>query len=167
MNLAVIQQLLAPVVMISASGLLCLALFNRLSTLVARIRQFNRERLEHAIQIRGAGDTVRRTLELHDAALEQQIPRMLRRARMLHRALLCLVAGVVAMLLCSLMIGAALLVPAVLPAAIGCFVLGVISMLVGMLFALRELTISLGDVELEAHALEELPSTSEPDDRAA
>ncbi len=167
MNLTVIQQLLAPVVMISASGLLCLALFNRLSTLVSRIRQFNRERLEHAIRIRGAGDTVRRTLELHDAALEKQIPRMLGRARILHRALMCLVSGVVAMLVCSLTIGAAMLAPAAMPAAIACFVLGVACMLVGMLFALRELTISLGDVELEAHALEELPTGREEEDREA
>ena len=158
MNLSVIQQLLAPIVMISSSGLLCLALFSRLTTIVSRIRQFNRERLEHAIRQRGAEETVRRALELHSTALEKQIPRMLARARLIHKALMCLVTCVICMLVSSLTIGLAMLAPAVLPAAIGCFVLGVGCMLLGMAIALRELTVSLGEVELEAHALEGLPA---------
>jgi hypothetical protein len=163
MNVSSIQQLLAPVVMISACGLLCMGLYNRLSTIIARIRQFNRERLEHAIRQRGAADTVKRMLELHDDALEKQIPGMLHRARLIHRALLCLVACVIGMLVSSLLIGVAMLVPVVLNGAIAAFVFGVTSMLVGMMFAFRELTVSLSQVQLEAAALEELP---EPTDEA-
>jgi len=162
MNVSVIQQILAPVVMISACGLLCMGLYNRLSTIIARIRQFNRERMEHSIRQRGAADTVKRTLELHSDALDRQIPGMLRRARLIHKALLCLVACVIGMLASSLLIGSAMLAPVLLNGAIACFVFGMTSMLVGMAFAFRELTLSLSQVELEADALDDLPEAKEP-----
>jgi hypothetical protein len=156
-NLTVIQQILAPVVMISACGMLCLGLYNRLTAIVSRIRQFNRERLEHAIRQRDVGDTVRRTLALHSDVLERQVPRMLGRARLIHRALMCLVGSVLCMLASSLTIGGAMLLPALFPVAVGCFVCGMVGMFVGMAIALRELSVSLGEVELEAQALEDLP----------
>jgi hypothetical protein len=161
MNLTIIQQLLAPVVMISACGLLCLALFNRLATIVARIRQFNRERLDQNLRRRGAAIAAQRAMTLLGSALERQIPRMLHRARLIHRALIGLVSCVICMLISSLGIGLAHLEPAVLSVAIGCFVLGIGCMLGGMSVALRELTISLADVELEARVLDELPPPSE------
>lgn len=41
-----IQLLVAPVVMISAAGLVCLALYNRLATIVGRIRAIHKEEID-------------------------------------------------------------------------------------------------------------------------
>jgi hypothetical protein len=159
MNVSTIQQLLAPVVMISACGLLCLALYNRLATVVSRIRQFNRERLEHAIRERSAGDTVRRALELHRSTLEKQIPTMLNRARLIHNALMCIIACLICMLASSLTIGVSMLWTPAFYGAVAFFVLGLLLAFSGMVMEFRELTMSLGEVELETHALEDLPTS--------
>ena len=50
-TLQTIQSFVAPVVMISANGLLCLAFFNRMAAVVHRVREINRERFELAARL--------------------------------------------------------------------------------------------------------------------
>ena len=149
MGTQTIQQLLAPVVLISACGLLCLALYNRLATIVARIRQFNRERVDELLRMRGAPETVRRTLERHREGLEAQVPGMLRRARLIHLALQCFAWTIAILLVSSLLIGVSMLLPPAQWVALGVFVAGVVCMLTGVGCAIAELHQSLAQVEFE------------------
>ena len=47
--LQTIQSFVAPVVMISANGLLCLAFYNRMAAVIHRTREINRERFESGL----------------------------------------------------------------------------------------------------------------------
>lgn len=149
MGAQAIQQLLAPVVMISACGLLCMAMYNRLTAIVSRIRQFNRERMEDLLRSRGAGETVRRTLQSHREGLDTQVPELLERARLIHRALMCFMGTIAFMVLCSLTIGLSMVFPPAQWAAFALFVVGLLTMLAGILVELKELRHSLRQVAFE------------------
>ena len=49
----VIHTLVAPVVMISARGLICLALYNRLAVVGGRLRAYSREHFETQTRLAG------------------------------------------------------------------------------------------------------------------
>lgn len=90
----VIQQLVAPAVMISASGLLLLSSSARMNTVLARIRVFHAERLALWRLEPEAGsrpDRVR-TLQLED--LHRQTGRLLHRAGLLRATMLQLFGAV-------------------------------------------------------------------------
>ncbi len=90
----VIQQLVAPAVMISASGLLLLSSSARMNTVLARIRVFHAERLALWRGTPEAGsrpDRVR-TLQLED--LHRQTRRLLHRAGLLRATMLQLFGAV-------------------------------------------------------------------------
>jgi len=104
-------------------ALLCLALYNRLASMVSRLRGFQRERLkeyqEYAEHVR-TGSEDASTLELHQRMLdmlEVQTRRVYRRARLMRFAIMFLLSAVAALTLCSLTTGMALLVPALNGAA--------------------------------------------------
>ena len=73
-----IQPLLAPVVLISSCGLLCLAQYNRLAGIVARARAFHQERLMLFSQLRQADCEDRAALTLrfeHDRICALEVPK--------------------------------------------------------------------------------------------
>lgn len=153
-----IQQLVAPVVMISACGLLCLALYNRLAVVVTRLRGFNYERFTVTGRLGRLGPEARtgaRALQLQARLdmLERQVESILARARLLRNALISLILGALCMLACSLAIGISILAFPAQFAAIGLFLVGVASMFVGMLLALIELTRSLDPVTIERDSM--------------
>ena len=103
--LALLQLILAPVVMISACGLLCLALYNRLASIVSRARAFHHERFEVQMRLtRLAGDPAQAdaAAQLGDrlGLLEYQVGQILARAARVRNALTCLLATVLCMLGC-------------------------------------------------------------------
>ncbi|MCX5660853.1 MAG: DUF2721 domain-containing protein [Planctomycetota bacterium] len=165
----VIQQVVAPVVMISACGLLCLALYNRLASVVTRLRGFNHERFlmldridALSAEARSGPDGTRLRNRL--GLLEKQVDGILRRARLLRSALICLIVGILCMLACSMAIGVALILPPAHFAAIFFFTVGLLSVFVGMLLALVELARSLDPVTLEQRSIpsaDEAPDTRE------
>lgn len=145
----VIQTLVAPVVMISACGLLCLAFFNRLSILVARVRTFHHERLALSDKLKtaGAGEDVHRRM----AVVDQQVTHILSRARMIRNTLFCLLLCVSCMVLCSISLGVSVFVdwggwPQV---EVTLFMVGLLCLLTGVMFAMVELTRALTPVALE------------------
>jgi hypothetical protein len=150
----IIQLLVAPVVMISAGGLIALALYNRLSAIVSRSRAFHKERHEAIRELSGHTldeQTTRETAELRRRVLvlDGQIPRVLRRARLIRTALIWLLSSVLAMLACSLAMGLSLLWPAAAWAALSLFIAGVICAMVCVVLAMRELSRALEPAVLE------------------
>jgi hypothetical protein len=145
----IIQPLLAPAVMFSAGGLLCLAQFARFNAIIAQVRTFNRERLS-ALREADQSDPKRRELLLQRAqGLEQQAERVLAHAATVKNALRLLVLGILLMVLCSLTIGASLAFASLGVAALALFVLGLTSTFAGLCLVLIELRVSLDVIQFE------------------
>jgi len=156
--LRIIQTLVAPVVMISACGLLALAFYNRLAAIVGRARAFAHERYETRRQLRDGDDP---DLAERLNTLEEQVGLILRRARLIRAALYCLLVTVLLMLGCSLCLGMSLLVMYFQSIALFCFLAGVGAMMGGIVFAMLELRHALDPVAVE-HAT--LRASDEPGD---
>lgn len=145
----VIQPFLAPAVMFSAGGLLCLAQFARFSALVAQVRTFDRERLA-ALQDAARADSEQSELLLQRASgLEYQAKNMLKHTAIVKNALRFLVGGILLMLLVSLTVGASLIFEFLSVLALTFFVLGLISTFLGMCLVLKELGVSLDLIQFE------------------
>jgi hypothetical protein len=159
--LKLIQALVAPVVMISANGLICLALYNRLAAIVSRARAFHRERFDAIAHLstlpldEQAGPTARqhRHRLVH---LEEQGRKILRRARLVRAALVLLMVTVLCMLGCSMALGASLGMEQLAYAALACFAGGVGAMAIGCILAIIELARALDPVLDEADSLRDL-----------
>ena len=145
----VIQPFLAPAVMFSAGGLLCLAQFARFTAVVAQVRTFNRERLA-ALQGADEAEPERRQLLLQRAqGLEHQAGQVLAHATTVRNALRFPVGGILLMVLCSLTVGASLVFAPLGTVALALFVLGLVSTFAGLCLVLAELRVSLDVIELE------------------
>ncbi len=145
----IIQQLVAPAVMISACGLLSLAQYNRLAVIVGRLRQFHHERLVVYEKMLEAGEPDKQLLTRRYTGIGEQADQILLRAKIVRNGLACLVGCVLCMLGSSLAIGLSLMVESVQPVVVGLFILGVLNMSAAMVFALLELRASLTQVEYE------------------
>ena len=151
-----IKVAVGPVVMISAAGMMCLALYNRLAVIVARVRAFNKERLDERARIEKTGDmNTARTLEARLTLLDAQVNQLLTRARLVRGALAFLLTTIFCMLLCSASLAlSALFAPAV-NAAVTFFALGIILAMCGVICALRELARAIDPVAVEHSSLYE------------
>ena len=139
----VIQPFLAPAVMISAGGLLCLAQFARFTAIIAQVRTFNQERLAALQDADRAEPTRRALLERRAQGLERQADKVLVHARTVKNALRLFVGGVLLMVLCSLTVGASLMFAPLEVAAVAIFVIGLALTLAGLCLVLAELRLSL------------------------
>lgn len=155
------RDLLAPVAMISANGLMCLALYNRLTAVITRLRMFDKERFDvHSSLVEYKEN--RQRLKVSDpllvrlADLEHQCRLISRRARWLRDALLMMLAGVIGMLSSSLAIGLSHVWPELSSLGLVIFVTGIVCMMVGTLFAIRELAVSLDPLHAESGTLTDL-----------
>ena len=159
---SIIQQILAPVVVISACALLCLSTSARLTAILSRIRGFHQERIE-AFQIEpGKDERADRVRAMRLEGLEEQTHRLIRRAALIRNALLLLFFAIICMLISSLVLGLSTIVDGVQPAAIVMFVVGVISMLIAMILSLAEIGAALKTVRYEHSRVASLDS-SPPD----
>jgi len=144
-----IQPFLAPAIMFSAGGLLCLAQFARFTAIVSLVRTFNRERLA-VLEDAERAEAKRRDLLLQRAqGLEKQARTVLAHAGTVRNALRFLVGGILLMVLCSLSIGASLAFAPFGAAALILFVLGLVSTFAGLCLVLAELRVSLDVIEFE------------------
>ena len=140
-----------PVVLISACGLVTLALYNRLGAILARIRAFHEQKigLLDGLQERNMdGQNV--LLDM----LESQIQKVTSKAKVIQKALFCMLAAISAFLLCSVSAGATVLNVWFGIAAVGTCVLGIAFFLSGIGLAMRELSLSLVPLEEENTYLE-------------
>lgn len=160
---SVISVSVVPVVIISACGLLSLAFYGRLAALVARLRTFQREMLREQEKWakEGPGDH-QQLLEV----LRTQTLQVTERARLIRRALLFFLTAVAILIVCSLTLVTSWFFPPAAFLAAVLFVAGLLSMLGGVISAMRELRESLDQVELEGrfvfHAVEPSLADSRP-----
>jgi hypothetical protein len=154
-----IQTLVAPVVMISANGLLCLAFYNRLGAIINRSRTINKERFDLLMRLATVREHAGPASELAHIGhrvevLDELGHQLLRRARWLRGTLVCLLLSVLAMLACSLALGLSLFVPALDWAALALFVAGALVMGFGILLAIYELRAALDPLVFEHERIE-------------
>jgi small-conductance mechanosensitive channel len=135
-----------PVVIISACGLLSLAFYGRLAAVVSRLRGFQREMLEEQEKRERKGEVEHaRLIEV----LRTQTQQVTRRARLIRLALFFFLATVALLIICSLTLVASWFVRRAAFAAAVFFVMGLLSMLGGIIAAMLELRGALQPVELE------------------
>ncbi len=151
----VIQPFLAPAIMFSAGGLLCLAQFARLTAIHGLVRTLNRERLAVLRDLQ-EDPGQRSLLEERAEGLESQTSRVLGHARTVRDALRFLVGGILLMVACSLSIGLSLVLPEAGVLVLFLFVGGLVSIFVGLCLVLRELGVSTELIEFEHENLNRL-----------
>ncbi len=145
----VIQPILAPAVMLSAGGLLCLAQFARYTAVIALVRTFNHERVS-VLQEADLAEPERRDLLFQRAeGLEHQAGRVMAHALTVKNALTFLVGGILLMVLCSLTVGASLVFAPLGVAAVALFLLGLLATFAGLCLVLSELRVSLEVIRFE------------------
>ena len=151
-----ISASVVPVVIISACGLLCLAFYNRLAYIVARMRSFHRELLteqeEYAKDL-AADPTDEITARRHREVirmLEVQTEWVYRRAQLIRGNLLCLLMTIACLTICSLSMGLASLYQRALYVSLVTFVVGALFLLGGVILAIAEMSFALKPLELES-----------------
>ncbi len=149
-----------PVVIISACGLLSLAFYGRLAAVVSRLRAFQREMLKEQGKLARSGGTDQSGLI---EVLRTQTQQVTRRARLIRLALLFFLTTVALLIICSLSLTVSWFAPAAELFAALFFVLGLLSMLAGIIAAMLELRGALQPVELETQFVSNAvdPSLSE------
>lgn len=152
-----------PIIVISACGLLCLAFYNRLSGLVSRLRLFHRERLkeqeEELVRQRASAQPDSVTTMMHQEkleALQVQSAHMIYRAHLIRRALSCFLLTIACLSICSLVLGLSVLWPHLIVAAVIFFISGMTLLVIGVLFAMKELHRALQPVEIESRFVAEI-----------
>ena len=155
----IISASVAPVVIISACGLLCLTFYNRMAAIVSRLRGLQRERLaeqEHINRLElQSGPELQRRRQLLEH-LKDQSAKIQRRARLIQSTLFFLLSAVALLIACCLLLGISILLPqAVLPAVIS-FLLGLFSVLAATITAMMELKSALHPAELETRFVSEI-----------
>jgi len=138
-KLALFQAFVAPAIFISASGLFVLTLNARLMTMVARLRIFHKEK--HL-----AAQTGKRQEVL---ALESQIESIELRAGKIKDAFFYSLLGTIGVMMTCLLLGLGLYIHEALTIAVILFVFSMLSMLIGMVFFISEISISLTSVKEE------------------
>ncbi|HSW45677.1 MAG TPA: DUF2721 domain-containing protein [Phycisphaerae bacterium] len=165
-----ISASVVPVVIISACGLLGLAFYNRMATLVSRIREFQRERLtEHDryLHARAEGrltDLARRRHQQLRQMLQIQTTRVTRRARLMQLGILCLLATIASLTICSLALGLSTFHSGANYIALVCFVFGGIFLLMSVILAAVEMKAALDPVEQESQFVSRLSEELEQQD---
>lgn len=163
----VVSASVAPVVVISACALMCLAFYNRLAAIISRLRGFQRERLAEQDQINrmeradppDGPALFRRRLFLDNLA--EQTRRTLRRARLIRLTLMCLLGTIALLVISSALNGLSVLWPGALVGAAILFLGGMTLMLLAIAFALAELLSALDVVQAEMNLVTELaPETT-------
>ncbi|MEM8756549.1 MAG: DUF2721 domain-containing protein [Planctomycetota bacterium] len=155
----VIQELVAPAVMIPASALLLLSSTARMNVVLARIRTFHREQLDVWCQDPAAGSKQEAVRETRLEGLEHQVHRLLIRARLLRATMLILFTAITCFLIAMLLLGAQHLVEEPAPLYRGSVYMlsaGVVLMLTAMVTSIAEVGAILHTLRYEHRRVEYL-----------
>ena len=135
-----------PVVLISACGLIVLALYNRLGAILTRLRAFHQQKLDllKNLDEREADDTL-----MLMERVDSQIEKVTAKAKVIQKGLYCLLSAVVAFLFCSLFAAVATLRTEFNVVALAMHFLGLSLFLAGIGWAIRELTLSITPLDEE------------------
>lgn len=156
-----ISASVVPVVIISACGLLCLAFYNRLGVVVARLRSLQRERLVEYKELFVLEEKKSSSLKIQDAqqflhSLELQTAEVMKRAMFLRNCIFCLIGAICILILTSLLIGISVVFPAIGVIAMCFFILGLLLVFYGLIFALKEIKIALDPIKMESGFIQRL-----------
>ena len=158
----VVNASIAPVVVISACALMSLAFYNRLASIVSRLRGFQRERLKEQEEIhRLAGlpspdDDGLRWRRRFLENLANQTARTLRRAKLIRFTLLCLLGTIAMLVLSSLLNGLTVVWSDAQFGAALLYLAGMLLLLTGIVSAMVELMSAMDVVESETRLVSEL-----------
>lgn len=163
-----IQLILAPVVMVSACGLVLTGLLARYAAVNDRLRALARERLELWRGMTASGDAAEPSSGLaaeRRALIDGQTPGLLRHHRLLHDAVLAVYTAVLVFVACMFVIALAALTERdwLASAALVLFLAGTATLLGGVLLTAVEVRTSHEAVQFEARRvmrLAPLPATA-------
>jgi hypothetical protein len=140
-----IQAAMTPAILFTASGLLLAGLQNKYSSLIQAVRALNDERRE-LLQKPNASDLEKARAK----GIGKQIPHLLKRAQLVRNAVFFLYLGTLLFLLSSFIIGMSHVgLPVMAHAVVALFVVGLVGLIVGILYALAEARLSYRVVRLE------------------
>ncbi|TAN49657.1 MAG: DUF2721 domain-containing protein [Methylococcaceae bacterium] len=151
-HLELFQAFVAPAIFISAAGLLLLSINTRLMGIVTRLRSFHKEK--HLAAMAGKRQEV--------LVLQAQVKSIQHRAGKIKNAFFYILLGTIGTMVTCLVLGLALYAPQALIIAVLIFVLSVLSMLIGMIYYMSEVSIGLSSEKEEEQLYELLDSMSEP-----
>ena len=149
-----IQAMVAPVVLITTSAILSGALLTMYGSVNDRMRAMDHERLEI---LTGADGTILPAAEVAPSGRERlsqidtQLPKLLRRHRLLHNAVLLIYAGVGVLVLSVIAIAIAVTASsgATGTASLVLVLIGTVMILGGLLSAARSIIISMDAIDYE------------------
>jgi hypothetical protein len=149
-----IQLILAPGVMINASGLLMLGIGNKFSLILNRIRTLNEEKRK--MSLRAAEHKFAPIENQRLESIARQIKALLLRARLVRNALFCYSLAVGAFVATSLIIGADFVYPqfGLRVFILWLFLLGLCILFCGIVFAAKDTLMGFRVVEFEVQAEE-------------
>jgi hypothetical protein len=154
-----IQVILAPVVMVTACGLLLSGMLAPYTAINGRIRALANERRRLALVAPGSGDEEFASERL--TQIDHQVPMLVRRHRLVHHAILLANIAVVTLILSMFIIGAAALADsgALGKAALCVFLTGTACLMAGAGFMAVEVRSSHAFVAYEATTIATPPTT--------
>jgi hypothetical protein len=163
----VVGLITAPVVLITACGLLLGSLNSRLASCIARTRQFD-ERVHDIIQAKMTKHPSNHLLEMYNRqirSIRNQGRQVIKRAENLRNSVALIEICSICMILTSL-VAALTLVNATIftPLTLAVFIIGGIFLFMGVLNSVREVLSTLGPVEVEFLELVELSLEENGDD---
>jgi len=140
-----------PIIVISACGLLCSTFYNRITNVIVRLRAIQRERLAEETGLLRETDAAARARR-HEllGVLGTQTDSLVRRIRVIRSILFCLLSTIIAMVLCSLLLGLSMINPALIGWSVGFFILGLALLILAMAFAMIDLVIAIQPVVMES-----------------
>jgi ABC-type transport system involved in cytochrome bd biosynthesis fused ATPase/permease subunit len=134
------QAILGPAIFVSATGLLILSINVRLMGMVSRLRQYVHSRYNAA-----------KSGRVQEAeAYTEQIASIEKRAELIRRCFLLVLISLATTILACLLLGLGLYWADAAIAAAIVFVLGLICLLAGTLYYIREVMVALSSVQQEA-----------------
>ncbi len=149
------QAFVAPAIFVSATALLILSVNVRLMGIVARLRQY--------VHARHNAAKAGRTQEAD--AYSAQISAIERRAELIRRCFLLVLASLVGTLVSCLLLGLGIYFVKAAEAATVVFVLAMICLLAGAVYYLREVTMALSSVQDESRDLRFMDLGAQPETR--
>jgi hypothetical protein len=145
-----IQAILAPALGISATGLLLLGLSNRYSSMINRIRLLNAEKRKYMNVIVEKGE-LPYTENIRLMSIINQIKDLLFRSKLTRNSILCIQTSIILFVLTSVSIGLNVYISSTVfeNIALIMFLVGMIFVLIGIIYAALEIQNSYKIAELE------------------
>ena len=163
----VIQQIVAPAVMIPACAMLLLSSTSRMNTVLSRMRTFHKERLDVWCLDPDPESKLARIKAVRLEGIEHQLHRLMARVNLIRAAMLLFVVSIVCNLLSVLGLAARAFFeePGIIhPLSVGVFLLGIVILLAGAVFSFVEIARINETIRYEHDRMERLIDGKQPGD---